>query len=347
MDILDFKDENEYADQMHTGALLNPRIDSTFKALFTRDTKESREALHSFLEAATELKISEVVLKPNDDGVRFISQRSVSYDILCTLDNGQCANIEMQAFNQAYDYGKRAEHQVARLEVSGLKKGESWQKAPKVFQISVLNFVYKNEMEKTEKKNLSEDTGINHYVMQTASGRQLANILNVIFIELPLIAPKESTIEKNTPLENWAIFLKEADNPRKTDLIVKLTKKEAGLMQAQKSLSAISADRDLWLEQFRQETLERDILSAKEASEELGYKKGLELGIQQGIERGIQQGIERGIQQGIEQGLQSGFEKGRLLVAQNLLRSGKIPLADIIAVTGLSEEKLQQIANSQ
>lgn len=49
-----FKNEEEYASQAGTGALLNPRVDSTFKALFTQDTKESKAAMQSFLEAATE-----------------------------------------------------------------------------------------------------------------------------------------------------------------------------------------------------------------------------------------------------------------------------------------------------
>ena len=61
-----FLSEEEYVSQMNTGALLNPRIDSTFKALFTQPTEESRAALHSFLEAATERKIKSFELKPND-----------------------------------------------------------------------------------------------------------------------------------------------------------------------------------------------------------------------------------------------------------------------------------------
>lgn len=54
MSIDDFKSEEEYVSQMKTGALLNPRVDSTFKAMFTQPTTESREALHSSLEATTD-----------------------------------------------------------------------------------------------------------------------------------------------------------------------------------------------------------------------------------------------------------------------------------------------------
>ena len=294
MDIFDFKDENEYADQMKTGALLNPRIDSTFKALFTQDTPESKAALHSFLEAATESKIATIELKPNDAPLLFDGQRRVSYDILCTLDDGQHVNIEMQAFKQAYDYGARAEHQVSRLEISGLKKGDSWKKAPKVYQISVLDFVYKNDT-----KDGTRNTGINHFCMQTVNGKHLADLLNIVFIELPLLSAKEATIKENTALENWGIFLKEADNPLKQDLIKELTKKEAGLMSAQQTLSSISANRDLWLEEYRQEVFERDRISNIEEGEERGFKLGLERGIEQGIKRGIEQGIQQGIQQGL------------------------------------------------
>ena len=338
MDIFDFKDENEYADQMKTGALLNPRIDSTFKALFTQDTPESRCALHSFLEAATGLQIDSIALRPNDSLVLFDGQRRVSYDILCTLNNRQIVNIEMQAFNQAYDYGMRAEHQVSRLEVAGLEKGDSWQKAPKVYQISVLNFVHKNEFEPDTQSDVKsdKDSGISHYCMRSESGKILSGLLNVIFIELPVVIKKETTIEQNTSLENWAIFLKAADNPNKKALIKKLTETEEGLMQAQKSLSAISANRDLWLDEYRYEVFERD------------RKSSIEAGEQRGFERGVMNGFQKGQAAGFQKGQVAGFQKGKndtlKIVAQNLLKSKVLSIEEIADTTGLSVEEVNALA---
>ena len=77
-------------------------------------------------------------------------------------------------------------------------------------------------------------------------------------------------------------FLKNADNPQKQGIISRLTDKEAGLMQARESLSAISSDRDLWIAQYRQEIAERDRLSNINAS----LKQGREEGLAQGLERG-------------------------------------------------------------
>ena len=263
MDISEFKNEEEYVSQMKTGALLNPRIDSSFKALFTQPTEESRCALHSFLEAATERKITKFELQPNDAPADFIGQRGVSYDILCEFDDGVSADIEMQAFNQEYDYGKRAEYQVARLETTYLKKGDSWDKAPIVYQVTVMDFNYnsKNDIDKKLQKS-----PVSRYAMRTKDGRELSNSLNVIFIELTKTSGLEDTLDTNTALENWALFLKEADNPNKKDVIQKLTDKEAGLMNATKSLKSISANRDLWIAQYRQELNERDRLSSINAA---------------------------------------------------------------------------------
>ena len=174
----------------------------------------------------------------------------------------------MQAFNQKYDYGKRAEYQVARLETTYLKSGSSWEKAPTVFQISVLDFTYNKDEEDSKKV-------VSRYAMRTKDGNELSNTLNIIFIELPKVERLEDSLDTNTALENWALFLKEADDPKKTGLIEKLTEKEAGLMQAQKSLSSISANQELWLTQYRLEIAERDRISGLEASRKEGIAQGI------------------------------------------------------------------------
>ena len=320
MDIKEFKTEEEYLSQMESGALLNPRLDSTFKALFTQPTQESRDALHSFLEAATERKIKHFELHANEAPAFFGGQRSVSYDILCQFDDGLSADIEMQAFNQEYDYDKRAEYQVARLETTYLKKGDNWEKAPIVYQVTVLDFTYDTEKSKKSRSPISR------YAMRTKDGRELSNSLNIIFIELTKTKRLEKTLETNTPLENWAIFLKEADNPQKQDIIQKLTNKEAGLMQAKKSLSSISANRDLWIEQYRQEIAERD------------RRSGLSAMLNKGLQEGLQKGIQQGIQQGRTESL--------IETAKRLIKMGLSP-QQVSTGTSLSMEEVLRLFNEK
>ena len=303
MDITDFENENEYAERMLAEKkLLNPRVDSTFKALFTQPTAESRGALKSFLEAATEHEIMKIELLPSSAIIDYFGQRDVNYDILCTFNDGEQANIEMQAFNQCYNYGKRAEYHVAKVFASSLKKGMPWETVSKAYQISVLNFLYDSK---------STDI-VSRYAMRTADGRELLNMQNIVFIELPKIKDKEKNFEKNTTLENWAIFLRDADNPNKMDLIDELTKKEEGLMQAQQSLSSISADKLMWVTQFRQEVAEHD-----KASYEYAMKKARSDGLAEGRAEGRAKGLVEGRAEGRAEGVNNVMKLNALLIKEN------------------------------
>ena len=330
MSIDDFMSEEEYVAQMYTGALLNPRIDSTFKALFTQPTKESRSALKSFLEAATEHKIKSFELANNDAPEEFFGQRRVSYDIMCIFDDGEAADIEMQAFNQEYDYGKRAEYQVSRLETTYLKKGDTWEKAPKVYQITVLDFIYtKIDEAKPETKK-----AVSRYSMRTKDGLELTNALNIVFIELPKVKGLEKSLDTNTQLENWALFLKDADNPKKNNVIKELTSKEAGLMSAQQSLSSISANQSLWITQYRQELADRDYRSSLSVA--------MNKGILQGRSEGLLQGRKEGRNEGLLQGRSEGLLQGRTEAARNALKLG-FTLEQVAQITGLSLDDLSSL----
>ena len=204
---------------------------------------------------------------------------------------------------------KRAEYQVARLETTYLKKGDGWEKAPIVYQISVLDFNYESENADEDFQEKAESP-VSRYAMRTKDGRELANALNVIFVELPKARGLEDSLETNTALENWAIFLKDADNPKKADVIRKLTDKEAGLMNAQKSLSSISANRDLWIAQYHQELHERDRISGLTAARQEGHKDGV--------------------------------RDGKIQSAKNALSMGLSPI-QAAKITGLSEEEIRKL----
>ena len=257
-----------YIARAGTGALLNPRFDSTFKAIFTQNTPESKTALRSFLEAATERKITKVTLLPNEAPSDYSDERGLRYDILCDFDDGECANIEMQSFNQEYDYGKRAEYHVARIMGTKYLRGTLWQKVAKAYQISVLDFKY----------DTTSDEAVSRYAMRTKDGRELTNLLNIVFLELPKLAGKEANLSANSALENWGIFLKEADNPNKIATIKDLAKKEEGIMAAEFVLTYMSGDRLRWARQFQEEMADIDRRSSAAAILEKGMEKGMEKG---------------------------------------------------------------------
>ncbi len=53
-------------------------------------------------------------------------------------------------------------------------------------------------------------------------------------------------------------------------------------MNAKQSLSSISTNQDLWIEQFRQEMFERDYRSGLSAAENIGLERGLKEGRAEG-----------------------------------------------------------------
>ena len=88
-------------------------------------------------------------------------------------------------------------------------------------------------------------------------------------------------------------------------------------MHAQKSLSSISANQELWIEQYRQEIAERDRISA----------------------------IAAGRREGIEQGIAQGIAQNRIETARKFLSMGIAP-AQVAEGTGLSLEEVRKLEDS-
>ncbi len=91
-------------------------------------------------------------------------------------------------------------------------------------------------------------------------------------------------------------------------------------MQAQKSLSSISSDRDLWIAQYRQEIYERDRFSDRE-----GLRK---------------EAREEGLAEGIKQGKELGKTETEIKFIKNALEMG-FSVSQIIKLSGLPEAEIK------
>ena len=87
-------------------------------------------------------------------------------------------------------------------------------------------------------------------------------------------------------------------------------------MNAKQSLSSISANQDLWVEQFRQEMFERDMRS----------------------------GLSAAKSEGIAIGEKRGEERAKLESARNMLLKHIGTIEQIAEITGLPEEKIKKLA---
>ena len=301
-------------------ALLNPRLDPNFKAIFTQETKGSYKALQSFLSSILGRKIKDVSLTANEPTVDMEDQMQMSFDVSVIFDNGEKASIEMQGRSQNYNYETRSEIQVARLLNNNAKKSEEWQ-SEKVYQISVLNF----HLPDHDKREMS------WYNMKDKEGQVLSGHLNVIFIDLLVIKKLlGKPVEELTALQKWGLYLSYADDERYTEYIKQITSSEEGIMEADLIIGKMSEDDANWFRQNSIDIARRDRNTIIHNAE----KKGLERGMKKGMQKGMQQGLLQGIIQG---------EQNKAIEDAKRMLIKKYPTDDISDITGLPIEKVLEL----
>ena len=299
-----------YTKRPNATALLSPLYDYTFKSIFTQETEESYFALRCFISAVLNRIVSKVTLKPNEPVAETTEQKKMIFDISVEFDDGELADIEMQAKSQAYNYGVRAEILAARLLTNNARKGQNWE-ASKVYQISVLNFQYKNN----DKKELR------WYTMTDDSKEKLEERLNIIFIDLVTIRKlKDKPVNQLTPLEKWGLFFSYVDHEDKRDYVKSIIESEQGIMEADKIVQKMSDSDDNWFVQNSLWIAERD----RTASLEIATQKGLEQGRQEGLRQGIQQGFKQSARE-----IAISLLKEEIPV-ETIARSVKLPIEEVL-----------------
>ena len=287
-------------------ALLNPRCDASFKAMFTADTKESNEALKDFISTILNRSVKEIQLTQNEPPIQIITEAQMSFDVSVKFDDGERIDLEMQSRQEDYDYADRAEIQVARLLSTNNHIGDKWS-TPAAYQISVLNF----EFDKDDSSPLS------WYTMRKENGTRLSDKLNVIFFDLIKIHKLfGKPVETLSKLEKWGLFLSYADDERHTKYIDEIVHSEGGLMSAKSSLLTVSQDEINWARQ-------NSIFIAHEDRAASLYNAE-----------------KRGLERGMQQGLQEGEHNAKIEMARNALAMG-LSVDQIVQLTGLPQKDIE------
>lgn len=257
-----------YTSRPNETALLSPIYDFTFKSIFSQETDESKLALKSFLSAVLNRQIKSVIVKSNEPVKETKKQKNMTFDVCVEFDNGEISDIEMQAWKQKYDYGMRAEIMISRLLTNNAKKGnrkeKEW-KAPKVYQISILNFHYKE----------SDNETLTWYTLQSDSGKKLTDRQNVIFIDLPKIREKLGTpVEKLSHIERWGMFFSYVDDECQKEYIDEILKQEEGIMAAERIVKTMSKANDNWYAQNSRYIAECDYNTSMSNARQEGIAEG-------------------------------------------------------------------------
>lgn len=291
-----------YTKRPNETALLSPLYDSTFKTIFTQETEESNLALKSFISAVLERQILTVKIKNNEPVKETRKQKSMTFDVSVEFNDGELADIELQSHKEEYDYGMRAEIQAARLLTNNAKRKTKWE-SEKVYQISILNFQYKND----------DNKEMRWYNMTDSFGGKLNDRLNIIFIDLVTIRKLCRKIPEKelSPLEKWGLFFSYVDHENKQDLIKFITRDDEGIMAADKIVKEMSKADNNWYIQNSIWVAKRDENTRKAIAREKGLAEGRAEGRKQGLAEGRAEGRKQGLAEGT---LQKAIEAAIVLI---------------------------------
>ena len=280
--------------------LLDPKVDSTFKSMFTQEKTKSKNALKKFIGALIGHVPEDVQVIENEPPKSIKDAKDIRLDIQCRMDDGDLINIEIQTCLGSEDLRKRSLYYATRMMASiPMRKGK-YENLAKVYHIMITDFqLFRNNKRYLQRFSVRNDE------------EELADNLQFIFMQLPLLAVDEDEAENLPELEKWGIFLKVGNDIEKRDLLNRLMASSEGIREAGEVLMEISEDLTAW------------------AQQEMRYKAQMD------YESGINTAHDKGMEEGRTEGIQIGVENtARGMKAEN------IPLETIIKITGLTPDQV-------
>ena len=156
------------------------------------------------------------------------------------------------------------------------KKEEKQWTAPKVYQISILNFHYKE----------SDNDALTWYTLQSDSGKKLTDRQNVIFIDLAKIREKLGRpVEELSHIERWGLFFSYIDHESQKEYIDKILKQEEGIMAAASIVKTMSKANDNWYAQNSRYIAECDHNTSLYVAKQEGVAEGKAIGLAEGAQQ--------------------------------------------------------------
>jgi predicted transposase/invertase (TIGR01784 family) len=223
-----------------SGEPLSVMDDLVFKAMFTADTGDSREALRLLLSACTHREITGVQIKNTELNPAHLEAKAPRLDVLVTFNDGEVADLEMQMSKTADNIKARAVYYTSMLHSAQSRKGRPYDEIKRVYQIFFLNEIMSPRRQKLPRR---------YYYMEEEDHDRLSEVTEIIFYELPKLERQvrdflSGKVEiQNLPEDvKWCIYIKYRHDERAKPLIRKLCREEKGIMRAEKSLAKLNRD---------------------------------------------------------------------------------------------------------
>jgi predicted transposase/invertase (TIGR01784 family) len=237
------------------GYIVNICVDGIFKAVFTKDSPESREGLRSLLSAFLERNLSAVTISANEPPIDSLADRQIRFDVSVIVDKNELVDLEMTKNPDAFE-PLRQEYYGIRLYITQHIKGKdkSYRDLHRAYQISIV----------VNKPMFDDDTLVHYFEYYdkvhnvTLGGRTTIITLELSKAEKLLSKP----VGEMTALERWAVFFRYAADRSKLALINELLAAEEGIAMTGASMLTISKEQEDAILEMKMDKYELDRQSA-------------------------------------------------------------------------------------
>jgi predicted transposase/invertase (TIGR01784 family) len=267
-------------DYASRGKPLNLMLDYVFKAVFTGNDADSREALRKLLSDCTHRTVTKMRIRNNEILPERSEGKTVRFDIHVNFNDGEAADIEMQLQTSGDDIKARASLLAARLLSGQSRRGSKYRHIKRVYQIFFLNFILFPE-------NADGSTPISgkiprrYVTTEKEEHDQLNDLTEIIFYEFPKLDAfvraynegKES-LETLPEEAKWCIFIKYENDETAKKLITDICKENKGIMMAEQALNRVSFREWHWARALSREIGRMDYESGLSAAREDGFADG-------------------------------------------------------------------------
>jgi len=286
--------------------ILDIRYDPVFKAVFTKDTAESRAALSALVSALIGRTVTVETIIANEPAVDDTRQRYLRFDIACKTGKGEPINVEM-CFNPKASESVRLEYHAARLftgqDIHG--KTKNYNDLKEAYQIAILAMG----------RFFPDENFAHNFLYYDPDNRvSLHGRTRIITVELVKTEPvADKSVEEMTNAELWAVFFQYLTDEEKRGKIMEIINREEGIAMAVDTLVNITQDE---IEYARMSNLIKS---------QLDY----------------QSGMENARREGLSEGYTKGINQASLEIARRMKKMGD-PIEKIQAITGLPPETIEQ-----
>jgi len=211
------------------------RYDNVFKAVFTKESPESQQALSKLISALIGREVSIVTLCINEPPIINLNDRKIRFDISCRTENDERINVEMSLDPRSYE-PFRLEYYSGILftgqDISGIDK--DYNDLKQTYQIAIL-----------AKERFFKDEEFYHSFeyYDPINRITLCGKTRIITVELCKVKKiVDKPIENMSATELWAYYLEYLTDRKKTSKIREIIEKERGIAMANEVLKSISKD---------------------------------------------------------------------------------------------------------